>query len=298
MDYHKYIKYKTKYLELKNKVIMEGGSSKSFKKTIKFFIMATIKSDNKLQYEIKKIQKKYLDEHKAHNENIHITLLTLELNYEHPLVEIFFNEKFLEKIKNIYLSTFQKTFLISKKNDYGLYGKAKRFFNINENNIKEIKKNREIKFLVKKYKLDNEIKIIEFRNLFYKALNKYLNKNQNNNINFKIKEQIAENPNDIIAVISYDDTPLYAVPAYYFEKGKWKPHISLFSNIDMFTANSKLYTKLQKQTLDQKEINVFIEDNLRKNNNIDKIDLIKDINSLVFSYVGSGIKEEKIIPLD
>jgi len=294
--YYKYLKYKTKYLDYKTSEKFQSGGSNYFDNKIKMYIMASLDKESKIFHQIKEIQQYLLNDNEPHNEDPHITLLTIDINRDNSYHKVFFDNNLLKDITNSYQNIFKNKDLISNDSSLGLYGKSKNFFNITKNNYNKIKKERELKFLVKKYQLNEKDIITNFRKQFYEILKKYLNELSGENLEFTIKKVHAEKRNDPGAIIYYNNEPLYSVPLYYYGKGKWSPHISLISNIDLYDDNNNLYYSLKNNLDDKNELSAFMNI-LNEQNDINKINMTKDIDSLKFSYIGKKIKDETIIYL-
>lgn len=283
--YEKYIKYKNKYLQLKQLQLM-GGAQSYFPNDCTFYIMASINKKSQIQNNFSNRIQRFTKTIPS-GSNLHITLLTLHLNKNHPNFNIFYSTNFLNDAVKLYKNIFQNEYLESKTGNYDSFGKSQSFFNITPSNLAQIKKNKESKFFVRKYKLPNgkENLITEFRTNFYKLLNAHLNILTNSNQKFVIKK-IPNNPQNIAIEVSYNNIPLYAVTTHYFGKGVWEPHISLFSNIDFYNNNQALYSQFQNMlSQNQMNENILMTNYLQGvGGNVNQINLINDIDEIIFSY--------------
>lgn len=270
--------YKKKYLELKkfvccgyngnNSYNLYGGYGGFFNNTTKFYFMANV-TNKELYNKLDERRSLLLKGGQPNNPIVHLTLLQFEVNQDHPLSYFFYSKKLQEKLKKFY-----KNEMINKKvyltTNYGKYD----LFGIGEN-----------KFFVKLYEPNKELAITKFRTLFYKYLKKELGK-------YTIKKN--NKGKKIYYVFVFNNKPLFAVPDFYYGKGVWKPHVTIFNINDLKKHNRSLYNKYDKKRTKKEKLQVLFTPIINKKlEPIGKIRMYKDIGNLTLSLRNPYMKIDR-----
>ena len=224
MDYYsKYLKYKHKYLELKNN--MSGGAFPfDFGFGTTFYIMAKITGDT---LERVKERRQKLFDNKLLNAGVnvyselHITLLQLHINLQHPAHSIFYDQHFINVIKdsyrrNIKLNTVSLS-SVKKDNSGNVLGGEWDFFGMGDFSKK---------YWARVYNLPEKYikNIKDFRMEIYGFLNSSYGI-------ARLKREFRGKGSDMTEFEIYgtpDGNELYAIVVdHYLGVSKWKPHISV-----------------------------------------------------------------------
>lgn len=221
MDYHHlYKKYAQQYRRLKggdNETLVDDLTRPKtfFEKMTNMYIMVHVTNPNiRKTYDIK-IQKLLGPKNRPHNDVLHITLLHIMINADHPLAEIFRKHDFLQHVRKSYNES-MSTLLIPK-----------------ENKLLGI----DTKFIARRYAPLNTNAISHFRTLVYTYLNKRLG---------TFTQNIEEIKGLKYYVFSFGGKELYAITEYHHGKGNWAPHISVVSVPDIKKYNLPLYKEITK----------------------------------------------------
>lgn len=195
------------------------------------YIMANISPYSPIHDAVMERRKLLIGNNTPTHSKLHITLLQIELNKDHPYFKnVFWTDPMLYKmIRRWYIEYFSDVKLFPT--DYNLYGKylMKRFF-------------------AKRYTCDTVTgqvpKITQFRTEFYKYINERLK-------NLGAKTASVKYDKEYYVYI-YDGQPLFAVPEFYHGIGKWDPHISIIHTNHIQEFNQNLYDTYVKALPDRK----------------------------------------------
>ena len=262
---YKYLKYKHKYLNIKN-VNMKGGFN--FINTTKFYILVKI-TNQYISDRLDERRKILLKGNLPLQTVLHLTLIQMELNQDNPDVKILEEKSFFDTVKNAYINSLKKNNVIlsSQFGQYDLLGSG--------NN----------QFFVKAYDSDQPLEISNFRTAIYQYIQSKLGpanitKKKINNIEYY--------------VFSYKNNELFTVPEFYYGKGKWVPHVSILNTGDIQKYNPELYNSyLQQQTKNQKLLKLFTPIVEAQFKPIGKINMNTDTKELVMSFKNAKSKIDK-----
>jgi hypothetical protein len=219
------------------------NSSYIFNRTAKFYITAHIGGDTLKR--IKKRLKYFKEKLKLLNTTIdfihppHITLLQFDINMDsnfyYFLIKILQNKYILDK--NLVMNFLSKILFKSEKGKYNIFNT----------------------YIAREYKVNDKNLITAFRKNFYHILNYNYYKYKKKNIIKKNNKIINNN----VKYTCYKDNhnKLYAVPEWYYGKGIWRPHLSLFNIHSVqpnFTNPNKLLNIFKKSvnTLENKLLSI------------------------------------------
>jgi hypothetical protein len=200
-------------------------------------------------------------------ENLHITILTLQINRDNKDSIIFDNRYFYEYIKKKFIKYIIKTDIIFKSNynEYDFFGKITN------------------QYWVRQYRLDDYSCIRKFRKSIYNLFNKVLN-----NMTFKEKTMGIGNDIETFMIYSFNGQELYAISKdKYYGVNIWKPHVSIFKINDL---NNNIKQQLVNKTNDEKII--ILKKNIGKVKPISKININNDIKYLIISLSKSKKQQE------
>lgn len=247
LDYNeKYNKYKKKYLEIKNNKFPNnyyqiGTGLDVFKNTTRFYIMAIINNKSIINQYNSRRNILLLGE-TPKNRLLHITLMQLHINQDNEYSHIFLNPNFHKRIKLYYnktLASKEGLILFSSKNKY--------------EDQYDILGDGPGQHFVKIYIAQKKMAITNFRTLVYRNIQKQLGKSI-----IKTKK-IGDQTYKIITYPNKSKKPLLAIPDYYYGKGEWKPHVSIFSLIDLKENNRELFKKYKNLEFKKKKINFLVK---------------------------------------
>ncbi len=280
--FDEYIKYKSKYLSLKEKETNNcvsniiGGESyfHKFNQTLSgkklvfksFNIMVELNDNSLIVQFLKHAIKDILSYGNANryiiefdlNYKFHFTLLNFELNISHPLNlkdnENDFAQNHFAYVRKDNSNISHKE--ITEKFVRFIYNISLHYnFNNCFNNIVFKTDNFEIlgtdtKYFVQKYDYNNSNSITEFRKYFYKKLLEYIKdidpeykefvfkfaKFNNDGTHIILPDNLSSESDytlcypvkNLSKIISPNEKPLLVIPKYYWGKGVWDPHTSLF----------------------------------------------------------------------
>ena len=131
-------------------------------------------------------------------------------------------------------------------------------------------------FWALKYQLNDKIDITNFRTAIYNEIDKWLVKK---NTEKSLSHILTKNGENYYYIFSVDDQPLFGIKNWYFGKGNWEPHISVFT-----MGTDRDYTKK----------NPFETVNNSPDKLIDTL-IFKDeiFNKILISQRGNVIKKQK-----
>lgn len=269
--YSKYLRYKKKYIELKNNII-GGAFPFAYGYGTTFYIMAKISGEtyDRVKERRQKLQgKQKLKAGISVESDLHITLLQLYINLAHPLHNIFYNTNFIDAIADAYKKNIksQNVSLSSVKLDSSgnVLGGNWDFFGMGDFPRKYWAR---VYDLPQKY----EANIKQFRMDIYNYINSKFGIIQ-------LKTEYRGIGNDITNFAIYgtsDGNELYAIVVdHYFGVKKWKPHISVIRMDELITQE---VDKLNKMNLND------ASDDIRRTigyvNPMSNIDFNRDVKTL------------------
>jgi hypothetical protein len=267
----KYMKYKAKYMALKNmtgggyfKDIGTGTNHKSY------YIMADI-GNPAINTAFNQRRNCILGG--ASGGNFHITLLTIEINRDlKPYAQLLEDsikmadgktQKTLKPIlQQMVTDAYNETFMRSRvilTQERGKYHKMGSFF-------------------AKRYPIASDAQILTdskgnitptisaFRKSFYDKLRKYLG------VSFTF--DTTSNSNYVLAVDANKDV-IFAIPRYDFGTGVWEPHVSIVKENEIQISNPTLYGKITSTMTPEKEITQCLLPH--RFNELPDIDMSRDI---------------------
>jgi hypothetical protein len=200
MDYYsKYIKYKQKYLEYKKMI----GGAFAFANTSNFFIMVKIGGST-----LARVNERREVFGLGHFDNLHFTLLQLQVNDNNPASRIFKDPAFLSQIAGIFKADIldEGVEFTSVRGAYDLYGTKNLF-------------------MVKIYSTVNKNKFENFRKHFYETLNTSLGTPTHITV-----QKGTDSDIETFRIYSYGTKELYAVlTEKYLGIETWKPHVSILN---------------------------------------------------------------------
>lgn len=270
----KYLKYKAKYMALKNMNMIGGGY---FSKEIPhrtYYIMANISKPELITALNNRRDDILLRNGESHT--YHLTLLTIELNRSLKIyadrLENLVTKSDGQKIKilkpeiqkmvfDAYNETFKKSRVVLSQ-ERGRYYKMGNFY----------AKKYPIKSDESKLKFrDNNVPTINaFRIKFYEKLRIHLG------VNFTWD---ITDPNYALAINESKDI-IFAVPKYDFGIGIWEPHVSIVKDTEISDYNKDLFRKLQS-SFPELEITKYLSN--KNFNELPEIDMSRDIDSVIMN---------------
>ncbi len=276
--FDEYIKYKSKYLSLKEKETNNcvsniiGGESyfHKFNQTLSgkklvfksFNIMVELNDNSLIVQFLKHAIKDILSYGNANryiiefdlNYKFHFTLLNFELNISHPLNLKDNDEGDFSKNNFAWKDNLNNKKITKKFEDFlkqiNLRGKFEEYFNdviFKTSNFEIL--GTDTKYFVQKYDYDKTNSITSFRIYFYSQLFAYIQEIDHTYTGFELQfvkfkddgtldilpnntssefDYVLYYPVKLSGIISEDEKPLLAIPKYYWGKGVWAPHTSLF----------------------------------------------------------------------
>jgi hypothetical protein len=269
--YSKYLKYKQKYLELKNN--MTGGAFPfKFGYGTTFYIMAKITGETLDR--VKERRKKLFDKNLLNvgvniDSELHITLLQLHINLEHPNHKIFYDLEFINIIKESYRKNIKDSnvSLSSVKTDAmgNVLGGKWDFFGMNDFSKKYWARVYDLPEKYQKNMKDFRIEIYNFLNIRYGIK--------------RLKREFRGKGTDITEFEIYgtpDGNELYAIVVdHYLGVSKWKPHISV---VRMNEIIPSIVTQMEQQDFDT--ASEYIRDTIGSVKPMSTINFARDVNIL------------------
>jgi hypothetical protein len=266
MNYYreKYLKYKAKYLELK-----QLGGANYFTNNTKLYITAHITSQ-----QLKKAYEErigiLLGNTKPQFEP-HMTLFELDINQEHSAAKLF-QEKIFQKVIRIAFDTHLRNLgLVSNFGSYKILGTGAK------------------DFYVREYEPEDKKAITNFRKEIYNYIQNHpgvknyrLEEIKDTNGKLLYKEFYCDDSNTSM------DKPLYRVPIYISGVGVWTPHISIINSDDLL--------KLKNQDISFYNKNYTDYEKIPEKYNSGQYNIVTNIIQLLFSSPQNPIekiKEEK-----
>ena len=240
MNFDKYIKYKEKYINLKNKNVMEGGGffedDNKNNNTKNKFMLCTLRLNIKqpstlhsyLSNNIPKINPSVI---KVKIPNLHMSLLQLEINSSHRLNlvnndEFDPNNNFCYTTKNPHGKSFTSkfnTFLTKIK----LKDKFIELFKDSEIETSKYDIIGRNNFFVQKLRI-NKTKVAEFKIYFFENLREYIKRIDPKNFQENFTPITVASGNYTLARYHRGEQPLYAMPAHYWGDCNFYAHVSLY----------------------------------------------------------------------
>jgi hypothetical protein len=233
----KYIKYKLKYLKLQQ----SGGAFPFYslkqqnKISVPFTIMAELGGDT-----LDRVNERRSALGLSNIKSLHITLLQIFINSEHPYADVFTQQELFDKVNEAYNVHLKGQLeLVSSCGKGGVW----EFLGHDINN----------QFWTRVYSIvkgkNYNKNIYDFRMAFYNMINTLVKKMYKDKI-LKVGTMISEDPNnpkDETAFDYYGDTKknlLYAINTdQYVGFDNWKPHISILTVKEL--ASHSVYQALQ-----------------------------------------------------
>lgn len=200
-----------------------------FENTTAMYIMADITNKHIID-RLDERRKYLLLGHLPLQDVLHLTLLQLEINQDHPLASYFQDQTFHKKIAEIYKLTMQKDNVVlqSVPGSYDLYGQT------------------ENKYYVKLLEPDQKLSITRFRKTLYHFIREWLGP-------YTIYEKQK------YYVFQIHNIDLFAVPDFYYGVGIWSPHISIVNTADIRKYNYALYENYTKQETKEEKMNILLQ---------------------------------------
>jgi hypothetical protein len=257
----KYIKYKTKYLNLKRHQGLQIGG-KLFDKQQTLYIVATI-SDPKLKRVAKKITDTIIAKNVKPYRDPHITLFNLTINALNPDSIIFQDPKFYNKIRKVYDKTIgnPEDPLILESYEYpkgfSLSGYRPRHF-------------------LKYYRQLNPDKIFDFRDMIYGLLEKRLGRGK-----ATVKDDINITTGAKYHIVSFGKKELFAESLYF---DNWKPHLNFLNDFDIDKNNEGLAEDLTRVKSGKEKTDIVLGEIDSINQNVlEYIDMSEQMDNLTYA---------------
>ena len=312
MDFEeKYLKYKTKYLELKKQL---GGVVFPDKDATTYESIAIMAYLNQNKLDLVNERRKHVKLQPT--SGLHITLLNFNANRKCPFYsELFESKDFKNAVEESYIKNLQKTNfeLVSEKFDsQGKFaGGIWNFFG-NKSDLDD-------KFWVREYKFKDNGELYNFKMDIYRGyikeklkvlIDQYNIKNPNNMMTSVVlkkderkKVEKKDKKGNVIETGYYDyygyeykdntgkihRQDVYAINSdHYVKTENWKPHISVFKIGEI--SSTQQYQGLQKIQGDQAKLDYLADEVGRKGGNITQLSFSKNdsIDKLVISARGSN----------
>lgn len=269
-DYQKkYIKYKTKFLQLKslevNKQIniptlLGGGyfheknqSKSTGKLAFKPCTLKIIINDNSPIYSYlqNNLQKFNFVNSRPLSSPLHMSLLQFEINMDHPLNKI--GQSTNQNNNFAYKTPSNTKELTNKFKTFisGIYLKfnfIEIFYNTEFETSRYTILGRDNKFLVQEFDYNLNVsndrpQITNFRVYFYNKLLEYIKSIDSLITNYTRREETIQNIKYTLLFYGSNPEPLFAIPDYYWGDGVWTPHVSLLQ-LDNLPSESDIQTKI------------------------------------------------------
>ena len=206
----------------------------------KFYLKATIVNKNHIKLLIL-IRNNIIGNKIAQPHSFHLTLLSGEINTDHPLSHILFDannnltpqfKQLLYSLKDDYAQAFDKSVLSNDGGHNVLLGKKEDLFYVGDGDKPVHSGN----FFSKVFGVnhDGNPPITEFRKRFYRKLTKLVGQQQ-----YVATDKVLGGQK--CKAIQYNGIDLLFIPDYYYGIGKWTPHISIFQLTELEQHNEPLY---------------------------------------------------------
>ena len=193
-----------------------------FKSGVNTAIIANIDRSNLIYKQIREIRKTF-NLPPDPNQDLHLTLHMINFNYNHPFMKKY---DILNKLKNYIKHCFK--FI---KNTRLLF-----------TNVKKIGKG---DMYVIGYKLNNKYKITQFRVCLYDKLAKLCGLQSKRKFIKQKQPYILNDGTKVYVYCTPDGIPLYGIHEYYYGRGYWEPHISLFKESELNLLDVNIQTNLR-----------------------------------------------------
>jgi hypothetical protein len=288
----KYLKYKNKYSELSNKLHQLGGAFPfPFSNCEILYIMAKIEGKT-----LDRINERRLSFGLPNKSDLHISLLQLYVNNNHPDYAIFESKEFKDKIVESYKENIIKNNVVLESTQINTKGQKR--------GIWEFLGRDPNKFWARVYILNQKDKqyISQFRRDIYDYINLKLGQSSH------LTDRRGKAPDeDDFEIYTFNGQELYAInKAFYFGIDIWKPHVSVLtiSELEQSTdqtisnindPNSVIYKFIHSGSDDQK-INVLRSESGSRSKNIESISNINlnaDIKEIKYSINNPKTKINK-----
>lgn len=230
---YKYLKYKSKYLDLMN---MKGGAN-AFSNGKNFNILYFINDEQTVKAVSERRATLFNDASITYDRpdedlRLHITLLNFQINLNNSMIESAVKDKsFRDEIRRLFNKYLDGEILTHTRNGYktlsGFYGKE--------------------------YQLVNPQKITEFRMAVYNYISFWTADpwTQRKGSSSDFKPTKIEKKNGFV-YLSYHGEETIAIPEYSWGRGNWLPHISMFQYrndryrlLSLYHQNRTLYDSIK-----------------------------------------------------